>query len=85
MEDDGDQEISDDGVQPTGELESDESDEDEDEEDTSMKDVEAPSYHPASTSAWKAPTTEELGALKEANELFKSSAFKFKVGHSLLY
>lgn len=39
----------------------------------------------ASSSTWKAPTTEELANIKAASELFKSNAFKLKVRYAQIF
>lgn len=90
VEDDAAQDISDDGELPTYTPGADDEDMSES-EDESASDPDAsamdedengeakPKFHQPNTSAWKAPTTEEVANIKAASQLFKSNAFKLKV------
>ena len=93
VEDDGDQNISDDGEVPVYNSTNEDDDSGDDSESGNMEvdDVSAErnavegGRPPETHSVWKAPTTEELHQLKEATELFKSSAFKLKVNSRLYF
>jgi hypothetical protein len=92
IEDDGAQDICDDGEMPDDGNSDEEMDggsntcskaRERESGDAGLEGIGASFQRGSTNSAWKAPTTEELANIKAASELFKSNAFRLKVlpGH----